>query len=439
MDMFIKVLDVLTTSIDCILLGYCRCVSHCFRFIQLLGATVEYIIGFITTVLKYNRFFFSSFVNFISNAVTFVQEIPQKIVTMMEFIFYDIIIGVPMETINYIVENIMYRITNFNSNLHGYINSMTTYCQVVFPLIGNTFMDLFANFYDVPYKLLSHLVVPVQYCFDGSKLILQSILFWLLDVILWYVKGLKFIFQSIIVMLPETLLRICTAIVYCLEFIRDTFINSMLETYESITYGSKISGSYTSIFHYCFLKLTNIFSSLSTLFYIPGLIIVFLYENIIYVYKCTGSIVNTVLSKCWSWLVTMVTMDFESLSTVFLLILSTLLTYILYFQYPVVLDFMFWCKQSIINLFQPITLYFTGDNHDVNHDGINHSNSDFEEDNTKSCCIVCQDNQKSVVLMPCRHLCLCTVCCQKIFYMRISKRLCPLCRVKIDNFISVYI
>jgi hypothetical protein len=66
------------------------------------------------------------------------------------------------------------------------------------------------------------------------------------------------------------------------------------------------------------------------------------------------------------------------------------------------------------------------------------SSSVDEDLNNKTCCVVCQDNDKTVVLLPCRHLCLCIVCYRTIKRMRLSQRLCPICRVKIDDYISVY-
>lgn len=46
-------------------------------------------------------------------------------------------------------------------------------------------------------------------------------------------------------------------------------------------------------------------------------------------------------------------------------------------------------------------------------------------------CVICRDEQKTVVLLPCRHLCLCFNCSGSI-------RTCPLCRKPIMNIISVY-
>lgn len=46
-------------------------------------------------------------------------------------------------------------------------------------------------------------------------------------------------------------------------------------------------------------------------------------------------------------------------------------------------------------------------------------------------CVICRDEQKNVVLMPCRHLCLCITCSGSI-------RTCPLCRKPIRNILSVY-
>lgn len=46
-------------------------------------------------------------------------------------------------------------------------------------------------------------------------------------------------------------------------------------------------------------------------------------------------------------------------------------------------------------------------------------------------CVICRDEQKNVVLMPCRHLCLCINCSGAI-------RICPLCRKPITKIMSVY-
>ena len=48
-------------------------------------------------------------------------------------------------------------------------------------------------------------------------------------------------------------------------------------------------------------------------------------------------------------------------------------------------------------------------------------------------CVICQEREKSVVLLPCRHLCLCAHCAQHDHLQQ-----CPLCRRHIAHRISVY-
>lgn len=48
-------------------------------------------------------------------------------------------------------------------------------------------------------------------------------------------------------------------------------------------------------------------------------------------------------------------------------------------------------------------------------------------------CVVCQENEKSTLLMPCRHLCLCAPCAA-----RPEVTTCPLCRAQITDRIAVY-
>ncbi|XP_044269061.1 uncharacterized protein LOC123014175 [Tribolium madens] len=50
-------------------------------------------------------------------------------------------------------------------------------------------------------------------------------------------------------------------------------------------------------------------------------------------------------------------------------------------------------------------------------------------------CVVCQDNSKCVLVLPCRHLCLCDDCAPRL--MRYSGQ-CPICRKRIRSSMKVY-
>lgn len=50
-------------------------------------------------------------------------------------------------------------------------------------------------------------------------------------------------------------------------------------------------------------------------------------------------------------------------------------------------------------------------------------------------CVICQDKLKSVVLLPCRHLCLCLDCYKQL---RRYRRECPMCRQPYEHSIQVY-
>uniref|UniRef100_A0A336KQ72 CSON013591 protein n=1 Tax=Culicoides sonorensis TaxID=179676 RepID=A0A336KQ72_CULSO len=51
-------------------------------------------------------------------------------------------------------------------------------------------------------------------------------------------------------------------------------------------------------------------------------------------------------------------------------------------------------------------------------------------------CVVCLDRKKTVVVLPCRHLCLCTPCSRQLPNFQNS---CPLCRNEISETIETYI
>ena len=59
---------------------------------------------------------------------------------------------------------------------------------------------------------------------------------------------------------------------------------------------------------------------------------------------------------------------------------------------------------------------------------------EFEREKDKRLCDICTDNNKNILLMPCKHFCLCKKC---LSHENMSK--CPLCRKPIESAIDVYV
>lgn len=54
-------------------------------------------------------------------------------------------------------------------------------------------------------------------------------------------------------------------------------------------------------------------------------------------------------------------------------------------------------------------------------------------------CVICQDKSKSVLVLPCRHLCMCESCAKVINFNAELPKICPLCRTAISRLVSVYV
>ncbi|KAJ3448675.1 hypothetical protein M0812_01157 [Anaeramoeba flamelloides] len=53
--------------------------------------------------------------------------------------------------------------------------------------------------------------------------------------------------------------------------------------------------------------------------------------------------------------------------------------------------------------------------------------------NLNSCCVICLENTRSQVIVPCGHSCLCEECAK--YFKR--KRVCPICRKKITKILTI--
>jgi len=63
----------------------------------------------------------------------------------------------------------------------------------------------------------------------------------------------------------------------------------------------------------------------------------------------------------------------------------------------------------------------------------------LDKERERSLCVICQDQVKSVLVLPCRHMCMCVDCARTVVSgTHNQRRICPLCRGDIRVVMNVY-
>jgi hypothetical protein len=53
-------------------------------------------------------------------------------------------------------------------------------------------------------------------------------------------------------------------------------------------------------------------------------------------------------------------------------------------------------------------------------------------------CVICWNDKKTIVLLPCRHLCVCVSCSKKL-WNNTQKETCPICRNDVENLLEAFV
>lgn len=62
--------------------------------------------------------------------------------------------------------------------------------------------------------------------------------------------------------------------------------------------------------------------------------------------------------------------------------------------------------------------------------------SAFFNSEANALCVVCLERKKTILVMPCRHLCLCEMCATEL---KRYQNVCPLCRHEYSNLLVIYL
>jgi len=70
---------------------------------------------------------------------------------------------------------------------------------------------------------------------------------------------------------------------------------------------------------------------------------------------------------------------------------------------------------------------------------VSHLQQRLDHERERSLCVICQDQMKSVLVLPCRHMCMCVDCARTVVSgAHGQRRICPLCRANIRIVMNVY-
>jgi hypothetical protein len=214
-------------------------VSHCFKFLQLVGMVVDFFINTLTTIVHYNNLLFSTIFEHIYKLFDFLQRIPGYTADAIIYMFYELIIGVPVTIVKFLVECFVQLFLCVKENAYTFISSCGNWCQVVLPLVCSTLGKL----------LLNILLIPVKF----AIFVYQNEMNWLgpyLSSVYQWVRSVPesiYTFLSGISLYPfiEQIHRLCSGIGVFLYYIWENLI------YTPIVY---ISG----LCHWCLLSVCHV-------------------------------------------------------------------------------------------------------------------------------------------------------------------------------------
>lgn len=65
---------------------------------------------------------------------------------------------------------------------------------------------------------------------------------------------------------------------------------------------------------------------------------------------------------------------------------------------------------------------------------LQHIDPDEDVEDSGAECVICMSDMRDTLILPCRHLCLCSMCAESLRY---QASMCPICRVKFRALLQI--
>ncbi|KAJ8730828.1 hypothetical protein PYW08_002241 [Mythimna loreyi] len=299
--------------------------------------------------------------------------------------------------------------------------------------------------------------------FTGKFIV--STVTWILSVVLSTVKSILFFFQIVYEdnisifteEIPASANGIVDAFINQILYIQDGVINIYNEMYSKY---SALVASANWLTQAVLVILSEVFTLVKssvifvgdTVWLIVTFVPVHLPQLLRAVFKYIGHLIGSVIVDAYMTLLKFTNYLTEVPLQSFMGITSAIIIVRLcvHFREAIIIqmNMLYWSLiRNVLYLYYALLNYFTNSDvalitqmvgaQDIDSRDVNVSSSiDDAANAADSLCVICQERQKCVLTLPCRHVCLCTDCCRRLYGYQ---RTCPICRTFIYHTVTVYL
>lgn len=386
-------IDNIVQSIDGLFCTICDGIFWCFRFIEIFAQLFSYIHQLVTFFLDINRAIFTSLFSSIRGCIDYGKSVKLSFSSLVKYLHCNIV-----ETYRSVINSSNKLIMKTSETVYSmlYCDYQYYWNQFLFSLKELSFdcLEFFGKYCILFTKVIAGITKAL---FDSCINCIQNVALFLEK----HVDVLGKWFIDILILKP----------LYVLAWIGDLLFNFVSKSWQATA--DSTSWFTSKATNFC----TDIYTVVFSAFVYTG-------EVIALPFTLTKEIFEYVFGPLW-WL-----------AFLFLILTVVVLNSNWFYSFVSYLTHQRNEQQRNINFQQnePPPPPITNKQQKTTNVGIGSTKTHDLPD-----CVVCQDAERTIVILPCKHLCVCEPCFRRLLDMRVYLQNCPLCRARIENHINVYL
>lgn len=422
MDILVNLGNTFANLTDSIVIGFFKCVFYCFRFVQLFANLLEGIVEGLKAIFLLNNILVGSVLSFFKWVINLVCHTKMGLEFALRYIA-DGIVNAPSQTkqfVYFLCSNFVYFINSFSYMVIDIVAKILSF-------LGSKSTILVVNVIDVIVEVVKYFKFSLEYLLSTMVDFVMGIIFYISHVWNSYFKLEHFAYGF---------LYTANFTVDATAYVGNGLLSVLLFLFELTTnICSKIAmvliWSCKGLWDVLFAGFSSFGDISLEMLYLPHTALCIVYDTL---KSWTLYLLSPLLSVVHILRVMLKELEVEK----FLFGIT-----IIAFAFSVIVFWDFlrhvtWSTVRTAKSFIARQFYGHQNRQAAGRVPAQKVERKKREEMELPYCAVCHENVKTVVLIPCKHLCLCPDCLDIILNQPYHAHNCPLCRKKIDDYMVVY-